>query len=51
MYVFTKPICTMWHKVNFKQTLTDLSAEFFYLTGTNFKEPSLPYYLLIGGVG
>ena len=52
MYVFTQPLCTgrVWHKANFKRSLTGLNSEFFSsLTGclTNAKEFGLPYYLPI----
>ena len=42
----------IWHKVNFKRSLTGLNSEFsFSLTSclTKAEEPSLPYYLPIAG--
>ena len=42
----------IWHKVNFKQSLTGLNSEFsFSQTGchSKIKELSLPYYLPIAG--
>ena len=53
-YHIYQPLCSgrIWHKVNFKQSLTGLNSEFsFSYTSCLIKaeEPSLPYYLAIAG--